>query len=77
MKNGSYFPNNDMLIRTLSKPSNHTQSRLDTAPPEVIKNIILEALNVVSNDYSLHSAGGNGDFFQEMFPDSEMVGKLR
>lgn len=35
--------------------------------------MILCALNVVSNHYSLRSAGGNEDLFPEMFPDSEMA----
>ena len=30
---------------------------------------------MVNNHYSLHSAGGNGELFQEMFPDSEIAKK--
>lgn len=58
---------------TKSKSSKPCQSRLDTAPPEVVKSMILWALNVVRNHYSMRSAGGIGDLFQGMFPDSEIA----
>ena len=60
---------------SVTKPRNETQSRLNNSPPEVIS-LILWALNVVNNHYSLRSAGGNGELLQEMFPDSEIAKKF-
>ena len=46
---------------------------LSTAPPDVLKAWILWCLDVVYSHRSYHSAGGQGELFKKMFPDSRVA----
>ena len=49
---------------------------LNNATPEIIKAWTLWCLQVVHDHSSMNSAGGKGDLFREMFPDSKIAEKF-
>ena len=49
---------------------------LNNAPPKVLKAWILWCLDVVYSHRSYNSAGGQGDLFRKMFPDSDIADKF-
>ena len=59
-----------VLTHTSSLCDSSTSHKAETIQSKVIENLILWTLDVGDNHYLLRSAKGNGEVFQEMFPDS-------
>lgn len=58
------------VSHTSSLCDSSTSHKAETIQSKVIENLILWTLDVGDNHYLLRSAKGNGEVFQEMFPDS-------
>lgn len=59
-----------VLTHTSSLCDSSTSHKAETIQSKVIENLILWTLDVGDNHYLLRSAKGNGEVFQEMFPNS-------